>query len=228
MDREKGFQLTEFEVARAGERTERVRAIRHRMRNDRETQERRVEARSMVLKIAICTVALFIVIALEVFLLSSPDEKAVSAASEQDGSAGAEDALGKLKFVSLNEAKSVFSINQRWSSPVIATESALLNQDQLLKLSAAAGDRISLPAAGEVKELFTDETLGSGIRISHGNGLESVYYGVSDIRVEKGQPLIASDTLGLMPESGEIYVAVYQSGTALCPTDIIDPAAAGA
>lgn len=221
-----GFRLSEFEVARSGERTERVRAIRRRMRQEQDAYERRVNARSMGLKIAICTVALLLVIAAEVFLLSRPEDgHAVTVSAAQDEGAPADDTLGKLKFVGLNSgAQSVFSIRQRWMSPVVCTEARLSKEDTLLTLAAGAGERVSLPAAGEVREIFSDETLGSAIRINHGNALVSVYYGVSDVRVEEGQPLLAADTLGVMPETGEIHIAITQSGTALKPTDIIDPA----
>lgn len=220
------LMLSEFEVSRSGERTERVRAIRRRMRQENDSRERRVSARSMALKISICTLALLIVIAVEVFLLSRPDAEAVAVSGTQgETEPETDETLGKLRFVGLSSgAQSVFSIRQRWRSPVVCTEARLTREDTLLTLSAGAGERVSLPAAGEVREIFTDESLGTAIRVSHGSALESVYYGVSDVRVETGQPLLAFDTLGVMPESGEIHISIAQSGTALTPTDIIDPA----
>ena len=217
------LNLDEFQVARVGERTERIRAIRRQRQQLRQDAVQQVQARSMMIKVSICTLVLLMVIGVEIYLLSKSGEPAVETAGLAAEEAEQEETLGRLKFVSLNQAESVFSANQRWSSPVAAAEAMLMEDEKLLQLTAAAGSTVSLPAAGEVKALFTDAVYGAGLRISHGNGLESIYYGIEDIRVEVGQPLNACDTLGEMPEAGTIYVALNQSGTALCPTDIIDP-----
>lgn len=218
------LNLNEFQVARVGERTERIRAIRRQRQRVRLDAESRVRANSMMMKIAICTLALLIVIGTEIYLLTDVDGRALEASQTVGEETEQEESLGRLKFIALHETESVFSPSQRWSSPVAAAEASLMEDQKLLKLTAAAGSTVSLPAAGEVKELFSDEVYGTGLRISHGNGLESLYYGIFDIQVEEGQPLLAYDTLGEMPEGGTIYVALQQSGSALCPTDIIDPA----
>ena len=218
------IKTTEFVVQKTGERMERVQAVRRRLRQRRELLESAAAARSMWLKIAICALALMIVIAVEVFLLSGRNGKIVAAlgTSEDSGSDTDGEVLGRLQFVSADAAQSVFSVNQRWTSPVAATEASLLPGGSVLSLKANAGDRVSVPAGGEVREIFEDPAYGTAVRISHGNGLESVYYGIADIRVEVGQPLLALDTLGVMPDTSTIYVTISQSGSSMDPTDYID------
>ncbi len=186
----------------------------------RREKEKPVRTVSLLTKIAICCAVLLLVLVAELLLL--PDEEAAletAAAGLEEGNT--DDALGKLQFVSAGSAVSVFSASQRWSAPVRATETAQIDEPLMLRLSAAAGERVSLPAAGEVRELGHDENYGDFVRVGHGDGLESVYYNIAAIRVEEGQPLLARDTLGVVPEDGEIYVSVLLEGVAQQPEDYV-------
>ena len=102
------LNLNEFQVSRVGERTERIRAIRRQRSQMRQNAEQQVQARSMTIKISLCTLVLLLVIGTEMYLLSKPAGQAVetSVTAEENEQ---EETLGRLKFVSLQETESVFS-----------------------------------------------------------------------------------------------------------------------
>ena len=81
-----------------------------------------------------------------------------------------------------------------------------------LEIGAAAGASVSASAGGEVRAIGEDPALGPYVRIHHGEDLESIYYHLSDIRVEEGQPLLLGDTLGTVPEDGKLYLRVLKTG----------------
>lgn len=199
----------EFTIFEAGAAAGRFRVDHRRRQREKRMEEKKGRAVGMWLKIAICAVALLIVIAIEVLALTGPENEPVRAVSGEAESGG-EDAYGKLRFVSGQGARSVFSISQRWSAPLDALEVSSIDDGGAL-FTAEPGARISLPAAGEVRELFTHAEYGPSVRIYHGEGLESVYYGFDEIRVEEGQPLLALDTLGTLGESGSLLIHVRQS-----------------
>ena len=190
-------------------------------------RKRRFESRagSMLAKIGICMAVLLGVVLLQAWVLrGDTGEPAVAADAEPSGqNDGEEDVLGRLRFVSAGGVKSVFKVSQRWDLPVISAKSARTEQeDTLLCITASPGAEVRTCAGGEVRALGTDEALGDYVRVSHGNDLESVYYHLNDIQVEKGQPLQARDTLGAVPADGKLYVAVLEAGERLNPASYLD------
>ena len=78
---------------------------------------------------------------------------------------------------------------------------------------AAAGETVCAMAAGTVL------SCGEEIRIDHGNGLESLYRGILDCRVQPGQKVRAGEAIGMagaaVPFEGQDHVCVmlFQDGT---------------
>lgn len=174
---------------------------------------------SMLVKIGVCAAALLLVLALELFVFPRENnavEVGADAPTTTDG-AGTGDVLGRLRFVDGGGLIGVFAGSTRWSLPVQASSAALLEDAQLLQIDAAAGEIVSASAGGEVRAVGEDPELGAYVRIHHGDDLESVYYHLSDIRVEQGQPLLLGDTLGTVPEDGRLYLRIYRTGA---PQDI--------
>ena len=147
-------------------------------------------------------------------------EAAAGEAAEEH--AGDEDVLGRLRFVSNGEVRSVFATSQRWRLPLSSGVRTLQNDETLLCISAQAGDAVSVSAAGEVRAVSHDEKLGDYVRVNHGSELESVYYNLKDVRVEVGQPLLAQDALGTVGDGGALYVAVLLSGAPQNPAEYLD------
>lgn len=188
----------------------------------------RTRAGSMLVKIGFCFAVFMAAVFVQRFLLQEEGagRAAVEAtAAETDPGRETdedEDVLGRLRFVEAGGARSVFATSQRWSMPINALQTELMEEETLLRIRGRAGDTVSVAAAGEVRAIARDEALGDYIRMHHGSDLESVYYNVSDIRVEVGQPLLARDTLGLLGDSGELYVSILLSGAPQAPAAYLD------
>ena len=167
----------------------------------------------MLVKIGVCAGVLLLVLALELFVLPS-DRTAVEtdadAPAATDG--GADGTPGRLQFVDGGGLIGVFAGSARWSLPVQADTAAVSEEGELLEIGAAAGASVSASAGGEVRAIGEDPALGPYVRIHHGEDLESIYYHLSDIRVEEGQPLLLGDTLGTVPEDGKLYLRVLKTG----------------
>jgi murein DD-endopeptidase MepM/ murein hydrolase activator NlpD len=189
------------------------------------TKGRTARTRSMWVKIGVCMVVLTGVILFEVFLINrgSEEEPAVQAAATEDATGTeSEDTLGRLRFVQAGGVTSVFKVSQRWNAPVSILAKDKLEDNTLLRLTAEPGSAVQASAAGEVVAVSADDELGPYVRISHGSDLESVYYGLSDITVEAGQPLSPMDTLGKVSAGGTLYVRMRRAGSPIDPEDFID------
>ncbi len=186
------------------------------------TRRRGVRARSMWIKISICMALLAVVVLFELLLLSREEPSVAVSASEDASGTDGEESLGRLRFVEAGGVTSVFKVSQRWNAPVSATGAEKLEDGAVLKLSAEAGASVAVCASGEVLAVSQDDRYGAYVRVSHGSELESFYYNLSDITVEKGQPLSAQDTLGRAGADGCVYVRVRRAGAPVDPEDFID------
>lgn len=195
----------------------------------RRGRKRAVYTGSMAAKIGLCLLVFAGAILVERTLLNKnavSEQNAIPAETgDQAGtveSGQEEDVLGRLRFVETEKVTSVFAGQQKWSLPVAATAAELFSDDTLLLLYAAADMMVTTAASGEVRSVGTDGTYGNYVRIHHGSDLESVYYHLRDVNVEKGQPLNAMDTIGTLTDDGQLYIAIYQSGAPQDPSRYID------
>ena len=97
--------------------------------------------------------------------------------------------------------------------PVYFPETGVWMAHPGLDFAAAAGETVYARAAGTVLSCK------DGIRIDHENGLESLYRGVLEIRVQPGQRVRAGEAIGTAGASvpfegeGHVCVTLYQEGT---------------
>ncbi len=186
----------------------------------------RTRAGGMLAKIGFCIAVLAAAILVQNFLLTDTNTRnALEASAEgnsQAESEESEDVLGRLRFVESGGVKSVFAVSQRWSMPAESLRAVMVEDDTLLAITGKAGDTVRVSAAGEVRAIASDTRLGDYVRVHHGSDLESVYYNVNNIRVEIGQPLLAGDTLGNIGETGQLYVAISQSGVPQLPSAYLE------
>ena len=97
-------------------------------------------------------------------------------------------------------------------SPLFFSETGVWMIHPGLDFEAAAGETVGALAAGTV--LSCED----GIRIDHGDGLESLYRGVQDCKVLPGQKVRAGDALGTAGAAvpfegkGHVCVMLFQDG----------------
>ncbi len=198
----------------------------------RRGRKRVVYTSSMGAKIGLCLLVFAAAILIErTFVkanIASEPGSVVSAETENEGGGASgsgqqeDDVLGRLRFVEEENVTSVFAGQQKWSLPVPATAAELLSDDTFLLLHAAAEATVTTTASGEVRAVGVDETYGNYVRIYHGSDLESVYFHLENVNVEKGQPLNAMDAIGTLTDDGQLYIAIYQSGEKQDPSHYID------
>jgi len=207
----KRLDITPFETVETRKRTYAMHVDLH--HKTARKRKRKTVGTSMLAKIGACAAVLVLVLVMEVYL--SPQEPAVmetSAGVTNTDESNSEENLGRLQFVDGGGLVGVFAGRSTWHLPVSASEVNLSEEAQLLELRAEAGSEVSLSAGGEVRAIGEDTVLGDYVRIHHGNDLESIYYHLTDICVEKGQPLLLGDTLGKVGSDGLLYLRIYQTG----------------
>ena len=103
-------------------------------------------------------------------------------------------------------------IRRSGASPVLFPDTGVWMIHPGLDFAAAEGEKVCAIAAGTVVSCE------NGIRVDHGNGLESLYRGVLEIGVRPGQRVRAGDALGtagaFIPFEGQghVCVALYRDG----------------
>jgi murein DD-endopeptidase MepM/ murein hydrolase activator NlpD len=84
---------------------------------------------------------------------------------------------------------------EHWPLPVAGT--LLPSDSHALEVAVPPGTPIRAAGAGLVVEVSDDSTLGKLVRIAHHAGYETVYAGASEIRVAKGDHVIAGAVIAL-------------------------------
>lgn len=180
-------------------------------------------SRSLLVKVGICAAA-----CLMMFVMKALDEAPAAAqmVSSVKGAVNDEtdltEMLGKLQFVELPSALEVFSPNAHMVLPVSAPNITVSGGAEYAEWSGAPNAEVIASAAGQVRAIGEDAMMGSYVRLQHQGDLETVYYGLADIRVEQGQPIRRQDTLGTLGEDGVLRLSVLLSGKPQPPGAYLD------
>ena len=83
----------------------------------------------------------------------------------------------------------------QWPLPMAG--SLLESSSPALEIAVPLGTPIRAAGAGMIVEVADDSTLGKLIRIAHRSGYETIYGGVSEVRVSKGQRVAAGAVIAL-------------------------------
>ncbi len=177
----------------------------------------------MLVKIGICAAACLLVFAMQ--SIDTPFTKGVvedvKAVINQE--TDMDEMLGKLQFVELPNVLEVFSgSDDKLAAPVSAPNVSLIGNEQMAKWEGAPNAEVLASAAGEVRAVGEDPVLGVYVRLAHENDLETIYYGLADVRVEEGQPIRRLDTLGTLGEEGTLCLSVLLSGRPQAPSEYLD------
>lgn len=108
-----------------------------------------------------------------------------------------DDTIGKLKFVQ-NDSATVFGDSINVTLPVkgeIRQKFGDADSEGIL-FGCTKGSSVVACADGVVEALGQSEEMGNYVQLRHAAGLETYAYGLSEVSVEKGQPLKSGDVLG--------------------------------
>ena len=130
------------------------------------------------------------------------------------------DELGRLRLVELPSIIDIFAGSSRPVMPV-SGDRAVLNEDSLIaKIYAPAGTEISSVLDGTVKSVDPVSERGGLVIISHKNDVDIYYYGLSEISVERGQPVPQGSSLGILG-GDTLYLKITKGGAPIDPFEFL-------
>ncbi len=93
-------------------------------------------------------------------------------------------------------------------------------------LSASLGTNVMSPAAGTVASVWTDDTCGRGVRITHSGGFETVYCHLNKQLVSQGDAVCDGCTIAQSGNTGRstgphLHYGIKHNGTYIDPTEYI-------
>lgn len=189
--------------------------------SEREGKQETVVVRggSMAVKIGLCALAavLALVIRLAERRRITEEQTVAASVSQDEQNEGA--ALGSLHFVDAGDLQ-VLGLD-KWAAPVEASGVELLDDEQMLGLTAAR-DEVRNCCLGEVRQVAEDAEKGLYVRIAHGSDLETCYFGLEKALVEPGQVVQAGDTLGTVATGGRLLMTVRKGGAPQNPVSYVD------
>lgn len=124
--------------------------------------------------------------------------------------------LGKLKLVDLPSIIEVFSPSDSPISPIKFHGALEEDSTHIAKLYAEAGTEVVSMLSGTVKSISDDESLGGYVCISSSDDIDIYYYGLTEIAVEKGQPIIQNSELGKL-KNDFLLIRVLERGRPIDP-----------
>lgn len=92
------------------------------------------------------------------------------------------------------------------------------NDSMVAKIYAGEGTPVLSALDGTVKTVSFDETLGGSLTVFSSDDIEITYYGLRDICVERGQPVVQRSILGNM-QRDYICVKITKAGRPIDPFD---------
>lgn len=169
-----------------------------------------VEAGSMLWKLGICACACALML-----VMNNEQIKPFETESRNVEEAPAQtpvEEMGKLRFVELPSLISVFSQKDRQVFPITCSKYTLLEDDTAVLLVPDSAQEVTAMERCTVKAVGNDENKGDYVILRADGDKEWTLYGLRDIRVEKGQPLLASDTIGTAEKGEGVYLTLRTQG----------------
>ncbi len=134
-----------------------------------------------------------------------------------------EERLGRLKLIRLPGLLSVFAPSDVPIAPLFA-EQAVTDDSYTARLFSARGTQVLSMLSGTVRSVDPAAEHGGSVTIACKNGVEITYMGLSEILVERGQPVLQRTVLGTL--SGEVlYLRVSRDGRPVDPLEFLGTAA---
>lgn len=194
---------------------------RSRKNSNKETRDPLVH--SLLRNTAICAVAVLAIYGIK--LIDTPITNSITASVKQAISyeLNLDNTLGKLQFVNEN-ATSTQTFNEvpDMDYPIdgeIKTTFADSNSTGIT-MTGNKGDSVFAAAGGTVAVVGEDSTLGKYIQIQHTDTIYSIYYGLADITVKKGDTVNAKQSIGVL-DSTELLFEVKNNGRPVDPEQYI-------
>ncbi len=183
---------------------------------------------ALLIKLGVC--AAVCILALGLRLINTPETAQIAQDVKQviTTEIDVDETIGKLKFVDGSAVQDDTAMVFGAANVTLPVQGEVRQQfgeeglDGVVFACAQGASGIAC-ADGVVEALGTDETRGQYVRVRHAAGLETFLYGLSDVAVEKGQPLKTGDILG-KSAGDSLYFEVRVNGAPQDPMMLYEAA----
>lgn len=194
---------------------------RNRKSNNKETRDPVVH--SLLRNTAICAVAVLAIYGIK--LIDTPITNSITASVKQAISyeLNLDNTLGKLQFVNENlTSTQTFNEVPDMDYPIDGEmKTSFADSDSTgIIMTGNKGDSVFASADGTVAVVGEDSTLGKYVQIKHTDTIYSIYYGLADITVKKGDTVNAKQSIGVLA-STELLFEVKNNGRPVDPEQYI-------
>jgi murein DD-endopeptidase MepM/ murein hydrolase activator NlpD len=185
-------------------------------REERDEEQRKTA--TLIIKACVCAA-----LCLAAFLVHLSDTQAAKTITDGIRSVltynvDIDETLGKLKFVDnfIPGVSEVFTEKSSLIQPVSGTAAQEFSANgRGILYETAAGGAVCAAADGYVSDVGEDEAYGKYLAVKHGSGVETFYYGLSEIEIQEGKIVSRAQMLG--KSGGKILFEVRQDNVAVDP-----------
>lgn len=172
-----------------------------------------------------CVCVFSLLFALKLASSDLPGESIAVFRSAMDGGSAEEDdeQLGRLRLVQLPGLLSVFAASDTPVAP-LSSEQAVTDDSFTASLFSSPGAEVIAMLSGTVRAIDPVSEHGGSVTVACKNGLEITYMGLSEITVERGQPVLQRTELGKL-EGEVLYLRVTKDGRPIDPLEFLGTAA---
>ncbi len=195
-----------------------------------QTPERRttVRAGSMMAKLSLCLGVLLIALVLELGGTAPDKQRQVFAAEgeKRPEATAREENLGAIYYVETKGGQATAQAQEarvqrvKWTPPVRSDEVTLLRDDSVVGFSALNRE-VSCCCQGQVFSVGEDEDWGKYVRVRSAGDIDTVYYGLEEVKVRAGETVTAGQLLGTVPVGRLVYLSVSEKGAPQDPRDYV-------
>lgn len=128
--------------------------------------------------------------------------------------------LGRLRLVQLPSLLEVFAPSDSPILPLAVEISNMVVDDEsgLARIYAESGTEVVAMLKGTVRSVTNDDAFGGCVCVKSDDDVEISYYGLSEICVEKGQPISQNSLLGIV-SNDLLCIKITKAGR---PLDVFD------
>lgn len=138
--------------------------------------------------------------------------------SLEDDNSSESRADGRLQLVQLPSILAVFAPSGNPVRPIQSDNMIVDNNDMVAKIYVEKGTDVVSALDGTVKTVSLSDSLGGFLTVSSADDIEITYYGLSDICVERGQPVVQRSILG-KAQQDFIRIRITKAGRPVDPFD---------
>ena len=139
---------------------------------------------------------------------------------KESGEKSSDEQLGRLQLVELPSLIQVFSPSDKPILPLNFDNALVDDSSNIARIYAPSGTEVVSVLPGTVLSVSQDGNLGGYVAVRCSGDIDIYYYGLTEICVERGQPVQQNSTLGRVAND-VLCLRVFRSGRPIDPLDFL-------